>query len=128
MNSGSTPGTLYELQANTSTFCIRKSNVLTLSSSLMLAPTWKYLSSSGNIFTLINSSAQLAPFPSWGPCNCYKRASSGGSVRFTCSFFQLTMATKHCLVAYWLPLTIATPFSVHNLTFTCRVDGTAPIK
>ena len=72
INSESTPGILYGLQANKFTFCIRNSSISTLSSSFIFTPTWKYLSTSGNIFTLTNSSAQLAPLPSWGSCNCYK--------------------------------------------------------
>ena len=79
MNFGSTPSTSYGLQANTSAFYIRNNSISTLSSSFILAPTWKYLSTSGNIFTLTNSSAQLAPLPSRGSCNCYKGTSSDRS-------------------------------------------------
>ena len=57
MNSGSTLGTSYGLQTNTSTFCIRNSSIFTLSSSFIFTHTWKYLSTSGNIFILTNSSA-----------------------------------------------------------------------
>ena len=124
MNSRSTSSTSYELQANTSTFYIRNNNVSTLSLSLILAPFWKYWSTSGSIFTLINSSAQLAPTPSQGSCNYYKRTSLAVSFCLACLCFQSTAATKHCLATCWLPLATTMPCSVWNLTFTCKVEGT----
>ena len=94
INSGSTPGTSYGLQANTSTFCTSNYSISTLSSSFIPAPIWKLLSLSDSILTLIKSSAQLALIPSWGSCNCYKGTSLAGSI---CLISRLIAATKHCL-------------------------------
>ena len=106
MNSGSTPGTSYGLQANTSTFCTRNSNSSTLSTSLILAPIWILLLSSSSILTLIKPSAQLAPIPFWGSYSCYKGTSSAGSF---CLISRLTTTTKHYLATCWFPLTTAIP-------------------
>ena len=43
----------------------------------------------------------------------------------SCSLLHLTATTRHCLATCWFPLTLATPYSVGNFTFTWRVDGTA---
>ena len=96
MNSGSTTGTSYGLYANTSTFCIRNSNIFILSQSSMLDPIRKYLFVSGNILTLISSSAQLALCSPRGFCNCYNGASSTISLCLACSAFQRTTTTRHC--------------------------------
>ena len=124
MNSRSTPGSLYGLYANMSTFCTRNNNIPTLSSFFILAPIWKLLSSSGSILTFIRSLAPLAPISLRGSYNCYKRTSSVGSF---CLVSWLTAATKHCLTTCRFPHTIAIPCSVQNFTFLWRVDGTAPI-
>ena len=125
MNSGSTPGTSYGLHAKTSTFCKRNNNISTLSRSFMLVHIWKYLLVSGKILTFKTSSAQLAPASSRGFCNCYEVTPSVVSFCSFCSAFHLTMAIRHYLAIRWFPRTTATPYSVGNLTFTCRVDGTA---
>ena len=93
----------------------------------MLDPTWKYLSASGNILTFSNSTASVAPFSPQCFCNCYKGVSSVISLRKVCSSFQWATATRHCQATLWFPLTVATPRSVRNLTFICKVNGMAPI-
>ena len=115
MNSGSTPGTSYELHANTSTFYIRNSNISILSQPSMLDPIWKYLSVSGNILTLISSSTQPAPSSPRGFCNCYNGASSAVSLCLACLSFQLTATTGHCRATCWFPLMVVTPYSKLNL-------------
>ena len=127
MNLGSTPGTSYGLHVNTSTFYIRNSNIFILSQSSMLDLIRKYLSVFGNILTLISSSAQPAPCSPQGFCNCYNGASSMISLCLSCSSFQRTAVTRHCQATCWFPLTIATPCSVQNLTFICKMDGMALI-
>ena len=91
-------------------------------SSFILALIWKYLSTSSNILTLSCFSAQPATITSRGSYNCYKGASLATSFCEAYLFFQLTAVTKHCLAICWLPLTVTTPCSVGNLTFTCKVD------
>ena len=125
MNLGSTLGTSYELQAKTSTFCKRNNNISTFSRSFMLVPIWKYLSVSGKILTFKASSATFALVSPRGFCNCYKVSLSVVSVCPTCLPFRLTATIRHCLAIRWFPRTMATPYLVGNLTFTCRVDGTA---
>ena len=44
-----------------------------------------------------------------------------------CSSFQWAVTTIHCRATFWFPLTVATPCSMRNLTFICRVNGMAPI-
>ena len=127
MNSGLTLGTSYGLHANTSTFYIRSSKTFILSPSSMLDPIWKYLSVSGNILTFSSPLALVAPFSSWYFCNCYNGISSATSFCSVCSSFQWPAAIRHCQATFWFPLTVATPYSVQNLTFICRLDGMALI-
>ena len=42
-------------------------------------------------------------------------------------FFPVGGGNKILSSNFWFPLTVATPRSVRNLTFICRVDGMAPI-
>ena len=100
MNSGSTPGTSYGLQANISKFCIKVSNTATRSSKDILLPTWKHLFSWGSILTLIRSSALSAPLPSTGSYNCYDRSYSAGSFYL---ISWLIAVTKHYLQPVDLP-------------------------
>ena len=125
MNTGSMLGTSYGFQAKTSTFCKRNNNISTFSWSFMLVPIWKYLLVSGKILTFKTSSATSAPVFPRGFYNCYKVSFSVASACPICLLFHLTAATRHYLATRWFPRTMATPYSVGNLTFTCRMDGTA---
>ena len=124
MNSGSTPGTSYGLQANISKFCIKVSNTATRSSKDILLPTWNHLFSWGSILTLIRSSALAAPLPSMSSYNCYDRSYSVGSFYL---ISWLIAVTKHCFATCRSPFTTKNPPLVWNFTFTCKVDGTTPI-
>lgn len=127
MNSGSTSGASYTLQAKISKIFFKKSTSCLLSSDGSRVSTWKYLSSSSSMTTFSSSShdTKQSEETSNPGCDCYKVGLI--SIKPTLVTRWLTIATIHCLATVWHPTSSATPLSMGYFNFTCKVEDTAPI-
>lgn len=127
MNSGSTLGALYALQAKTSRFFFKKFTNFSLSSSGSLVLIWKYLSSSFPMTILSSSShdTKESKEDSNTSNDCYEVGVDSNEP--TLDAWCLITATIHCVVITWHPSNSPTPSSVGYFNFTYKVEDMALI-
>ena len=121
---GLTPSTSCGLQANTSMFYINDNKSSTQSSVDKLFLIWNHLSEYDRIDIWTNSSTLSTPVDPSVISNCYNGSRSTWPF---CLISWFIATTKHFLAIFWLARSTATPSSIGNLIFWCRVNGTAPI-